>query len=346
MRLRNKYFLVLSLVLLVGIWVNADLQSAEEEPLFEVPIGWPQPNYDFSKNPLTPEGVELGRKLFYDPILSRDKTVACSSCHLYFTAFTHVDHALSHGIEDRFGIRNSPALMNLAWGKSFMWDGAINHLDMQALAPISAETEMDEEFPNVIRKLQQHKKYPAWFAAAFGDTAITGERFLKAMSQFELTLISANSKYDSVQRKEPNVAFTPSEKRGYKLFKKNCASCHAEPLFTTGGYANNGLPTDPTLMDAGRMRISQNPADSLKFKIPTLRNIEVSFPYMHDGRFKKLEEILQHYVSGIEASPTLAKELRGGIELSEAEQQDIIAFLLTLTDKHFLYNPKHGFPRF
>ncbi len=342
---KNRYPLLLLWGLLLSGFSLYEL-AQPGTPLFAVPPGWPAPNYDFSRNPLTEAKVELGRKLFYDPILSVDKSVACSSCHLYFTAFTHVDHALSHGVEDRFGIRNSPALMNLAWSQSFMWDGAIHHLDMQALAPISSHTEMDEDFAHVIEKLQQHKKYPGWFAGAFGDSSITGERFLKALAQFQLTLVSANSKYDQVQRQDSGVSFSEAEQRGYTLFQTNCAGCHREPLFTTGDFANNGLAVDPTLQDWGRMRISQNPADSLKFKIPTLRNIEVSFPYMHDGRFLKLEEVLQHYVSGVSTSPSLAPELARGISLSEPEQADLIAFLRTLTDKTFLYNPKHGFPRF
>lgn len=314
-----------------------------ESNLFYVPKNWPKPVYNFKNNPLTKDKVFLGRNLFYDPILSRDNSISCASCHSPFNAFTHVDHNLSHGIEDRIGTRNSPALMNLAWHQSFMWDGAINHLDMQALAPISHPAEMDEKIENVILKLNQTKKYKSLFFNAFGDSVATGEKTLKAISQFMLTLISANSKYDLVKRHQ--AKFTIQEKNGYKLFQKHCASCHQEPLFTNLQFENNGLKVDSKLNDIGRMKISQNPKDSLKFKVPTLRNIEFSYPYMHDGRFKKLNQVLSHYTNEIQKSSTLAESLRSTIILTSNEKVDIIAFLLTLSDKEFLFNPNHGFPR-
>lgn len=313
------------------------------QPLFEVPKNWPKPVYDFKKNPLTKQKVELGRELFYDPILSKNNQISCASCHSPYTAFTHVDHDLSHGIDDRIGTRNSPALMNLAWHNLFMWDGAINHLDMQALAPISHPDEMGETMEHVIQKLQQSNKYRHLFKRAFNDTIITGEYTLKAMSQFMLTLVSANSKYDSVMRKQCH--FTEQENKGYQLFKQHCSSCHAEPLFTNTGFENNGLPIDTTLNDMGRMRITKNSLDSLKFKVPTLRNIEFSFPYMHDGRFKKISDVLKHYASGIVHSKTLAKQLQQPIVLSSNDKVDLTSFLLTLTDKAFLFNPKHTFPK-
>jgi len=297
------------------------------------PETWPAPTYGFSKNPLTKPGISLGRKLFYDPVLSKDSTISCSSCHLSYTAFTHVDHALSHGIADRIGTRNSPALMNLAWASSFMWDGAVNHLDVQALAPISSHVEMDETIENVVAKIQREAGYRALFFAAFGDSLATGEHLLKALAQFELTLVSANAKYDQVMRREQ--IFSEQENKGYILFKNNCARCHAEPFFTNHGFEKNGLPFDTTLNDFGRMVITHQPADSLKFKVPTLRNIEFSYPYMHDGRFRKLGEVLGHYSN----NETL------GIQLSSNEKVDLTAFLLTLTDREFLFNPNFAFPR-
>ena len=292
---------------------------------------------------MTEEKVLLGRALFHDSILSRDNTVSCTTCHSQYTAFTHTDHDLSHGIDDRIGTRNSPALMNLAWQSTFMWDGAVNHLDMQALAPISSHDEMDSSMEEVVEKLQKSSIYPPLFQAAFGDSIATGEHTLKAISAFMLTFISANSKYDQVKRGE--AAFTIQEQNGYQLFQKNCASCHAEPLFTTNEFANNGLPVDTTLNDFGRMTMTQNPADSLKFKIPTLRNIEFSYPYMHDGRFRKLPEVLKHYNHGIQHSATLAPELQNFQPLTSNERVDLLAFLLTLTDKEFLFNREYSFPR-
>ena len=311
--------------------------------VFKEPPNWPKANYDFLKNPLSTQKIELGRALFYEPMLSRNNTISCASCHSQYTAFTHVDHDLSHGIDDRIGTRNSPALMNLAWHKVFMWDGAVNHLDVQALAPISHPDEMDEKIENVIIKLQKTKIYPNLFKKAFGDSLITGENTLKAISQFMLTLVSANSKYDSVIRKQ--TTFTLQEKNGYSLFKKNCSSCHKEPLFTNLEFENNGLPLDKDLKDVGRMKVTKNSKDSIKFKVPTLRNIEFSYPYMHDGRFKRLSDVLKHYTEKIQPSPTLSKQLQKPIVLTSNEKVDLIAFLLTLTDKEFIFNPKFSYPK-
>ncbi len=329
------------LFMLIPVLLSAFMQMKLK--LFEAPANWPKPLYDFTKNPLTEEKVELGRALFYDPILSKNNTISCASCHSQYTAFTHVDHALSHGIEDRIGTRNSPALMNLAWQKTFMWDGAINHLDVQALAPISNHLEMDEKIENVVAKLQKSKIYPSLFLNSFGDSVITGEHTLKAISQFMLTLVSKDSKYDSVMRKQ--TVFTTQESNGYKLFKKNCSNCHKEPLFTNGEFENNGLGVDTLLNDYGRMVVTKNSNDSLKFKVPTLRNIEFSMPYMHDGRFKKLKQVLDHYTDGIQKSKTLSPHLQQGIKLTSNEKVDLIAFMLTLTDKKFLFNTSYSYPK-
>jgi len=311
----------------------------------EYPASWPAPVYDFDKNPLTEEAIALGRKLFYESLLSKDGTVNCSNCQLSFTAFTHVDHALSHGIGDRIGNRNSMALTNLAWSKSFMWDGAVNHLDVQALAPISHPAEMGEDIAQVVQKLQATEIYPPLFYAAFRDSVISGAHLLKALSQFQLTLISANAKYDQVMRGEEGVAFSAQENQGFALFKTHCQTCHPAPLFTTGDFVNNGLPMDTTLQDQGRMTVTNQAKDFAKFKVPTLRNIEFSRPYMHDGRFETLMQVLDHYTNGIESNATLAPQLQNGISLSEKEQVDLIAFLLTLSDKTFLLNPDFAYPR-
>ena len=315
---------------------------ATKETILPIPKNCPKPSYDFTKNPLTEEKIELGRALFYDPILSRDNTISCTSCHSQFTAFTHVDHDLSHGIENKIGTRNSPSLMNLAWHKSFMWDGAVNHLDVQALAPISNSLEMDEKIENVVKKLQASKIYPKLFFKAYKDSIITGERTLKAISQFMLTLISSNSKYDSVMNKQ--TQFTAQEKNGYSLFQKNCSSCHKEPLFTNLEFENNGLAVDTFLKDYGRMKVTKNPSDSLKFKVPTLRNIEFSYPYMHDGRFKQLSQVLNHYTKGIKPGKTLSTQLLRPIALNSTEKVDLTAFLLTLTDRKFLFNKQFMYP--
>jgi len=335
--LKGRSGLFGALIFLVFAFVGS------KNKLFEAPNNWPKPVYDFTKNPLSAEKIKLGRALFYDPILSKNNTISCASCHSSFNAFTHVDHDLSHGIYDRIGTRNSPTLMNLAWHPSFMWDGAINHLDVQALAPINHPNEMGEKIESVVAKLQKARKYSLLYFKAFGDSIVTGEHTLKAISQFMLTLVTANSKYDSVMRKQS--WFTVQEKNGYALFQKQCAACHKEPLFTNFEFENNGLPLDSTLKDYGRMKVTNKRGDSLKFKVPALRNIEFSYPYMHDGRFKRLSEVIKHYTSGVQKSKTLSKILEKPISLTSDERVDILAFLLTLSDKSFIYNPKYAFPK-
>lgn len=309
----------------------------------DVPKNWPKPVYDFKNNPLTEEGFQLGRQLFYDPILSKDHTISCASCHLQATGFTHVDHELSHGIEGKIGTRNSLTLQNLAWNKNFMWDGGVNHLDVQPIAPITSEVEMNETLENVVVKLQNTEKYTTLFEKAFGTKKITGQLTLKAISQFLVSLTTSNSKYDRVLRKQEK--FTEIEQKGYTLFQKHCTSCHKEPLLTNDSYRNNGLPIDKELKDIGRMKITQNSKDSLHFKVPTLRNIEFTYPYMHDGRFKTLTEVVKHYNSGIQKSKLVSKELSQPMNLSDNERTELVAFLKTLTDKTFLFNPKYAYPK-
>ena len=307
------------------------------------PSYFPTPVYNLNNNPIDSATIELGRALFYDPILSKDNTISCASCHSPFNAFAHTDHDLSHGINDQIGNRNAPALFNLAWQSSFMWDGAINHLDVQALAPISHEKEMGETISNVVLKLQSTSVYPILFFNAFRDSSITGEKVLKSLSQFQLTLISANSKYDKV--KQGIEAFSEQEKKGYLLFQQNCNSCHSEPLFSNYKYAYNGLPIDTILNDFGKINVTLQKGDSLLFKTPSLRNLSYSYPYMHDGRFKKLNQVLNHYTNNIERSSLLSKELKSPIILSANDKVDLIAFLLTLNDKEFVFNQKHQYPK-
>lgn len=328
----KKLFVISTLIITVVSFKTID-------DLFVVPKNFPKPVYDFSNNPLSTDKIALGKALFYDPILSKDNSISCSSCHLSYTAFTHTDHNLSHGIDNRIGTRNAPSLMNLAWNKHFMWDGAVHHLDMQALAPINNHDEMDETIENVVAKLQQSSKYKQLFYKAFKDSNATGEHTLKAIAQFMVTLVSANSKYDKVIRKEVGYSFTDNEQKGYDLFKKNCSSCHTEPLFTNNEFENNGLKPDTFLNDIGRAKISQIPNDSFKFKVPSLRNVELSYPFMHDGRFPNLQMVLFHYTEDIHQSATLSSQLKNKIILSESDKNNLIAFLKTLTDEEFLHNP-------
>ena len=313
--------------------------------LFEYPEYWPKPEYNFSKLSMTEEEFQLGRHLFYDPLLSRDNTISCASCHLQATGFTHVDHDLSHGIEGRIGTRNSISIMNLAWNTSFMWDGGVNHLEVQALAPIISENEMDESLANIVEKLKNSKKYKSLFYKVHQDSLVTGQKTLLALTQFVVMLNSYNSKYDQYIRNELGGEFTEQEKNGLTIFRNNCASCHKEPLFTSKNFKNNGLSVDSTLNDFGRMIVTRKHQDSLKFKVPTLRNIQFTQPYMHDGRFETLQEVINHYTSGVQHSATLANELKEPIILTHKEKVDLLVFLRTLTDKKFLYNKRFSYPR-
>jgi len=315
----------------------------KDNHFFYPPDYFPKPVYNFEQPPLDSNKIELGRILFYDPILSKDNTISCASCHSPFNAFAHTDHDLSHGIFDSIGNRNAPALFNLAWQKTFMWDGAINHLDMQALAPISHPSEMGSNINEVIKKLNESKAYKELFLNAFQDSTISTSKILKALSQFQLTLVSSNTKYDKV--KMGKETFTEQEKNGYQLYKNNCASCHSEPFFSNYNFENNGLPIDPALNDMGRYVITENENDKRKFKVPSLRNLSFTYPYMHDGRFMTLQEVINHYTSGIEYSETLSLQFNKSIELSSNEKVDLISFLLTLNDKDFVFNKKHQFKK-
>lgn len=307
------------------------------------PNYFPEPNYKLDFSSKTYDLIQLGRALFYDPILSADNSISCASCHSPYNSFAHTDHAVSHGIHDSIGKRNAPALINLAWQKELMWDGASNHLDVQALAPITHPGEMAETIEHVIDKLQKSKLYQSLFKGAYGDTLINSQRMLKALTQFQLTLISDDSKYDKVRRNEDT--FSIQEIRGYQLFLTHCNSCHTEPLFTNHKFKNNGLNIDSQSMDLGRFNITKIPEDSMKFKVPTLRNISYTFPYMHDGRFKKLRSVINHYVDNNKEYKYISKELKQNILLSSNEKTDLISFLITLNDKNFIHNTENKFPR-
>ncbi|MEN9323724.1 MAG: Cytochrome peroxidase [Bacteroidota bacterium] len=325
-----------SLVVLTGFVLYQTTPMPVKNPAL-----WPKPYYDFTQNKATVEGFELGRKLFYDPLLSRDSTISCASCHFQATGFAHVDHELSHGIDGKVGNRNALALQNLIWSNNFMWDGGVNHLDVQALNPITNPLEMDETIPHVIQKLQADAQYPSLFSKAFGTSKITGQLLLKALSQFVIQLNSYNAKYDKVKRNE--AVFTNQEAHGYQLFTTHCSSCHQEPLFNSTSFERNGLAIDPYLNDLGRMKITGNPADSLQFKVPSLRNCQFTAPYMHDGRFSSLTAVIKHY-NQLSFKAKVSSKLRVPMQLSDNDRVDLVAFLKTLTDIEFLFNPNFSDP--
>ncbi|MBU3680926.1 MAG: cytochrome-c peroxidase [Flavobacterium sp.] len=331
------------LIRILGVLVMLGYTAYTTTPMpISIPNLWPKPYYDFAQNKPTVEGFELGRKLFYDPILSRDSSISCASCHFQATGFAHVDHELSHGIDGKVGNRNALALQNLIWSKSFLWDGGVNHLDVQALNPLTHPKEMDENIPHILQKLQEDSVYPGLFSKAFGTTKITGQLLLKALSQFMMQLNSCNAKYDKVMRNE--TTFTAQEALGYQIFKQKCSSCHLEPLFNTSSFEYNGLAVDPYLNDIGRMKITGKISDSLHFKVPSLRNCQFTAPYMHDGRFKTLTEVVKHYNS-LKPHLLLAKQLQKPLDLSDNDRVDLVAFMKTLSDTEFLFNPKYAYPK-
>ncbi len=316
-----------------------------EVPGFTVPGNFPVPVYGAEKNPPTRAAFELGRTLFYDPRLSRDGTISCGSCHQQFAAFANAGHQLSHGIDGLHGTRNAPALQNLRWKSDFMWDGGPVSIETMPLAPITNPLEMDETLDNVLHKLNADAIYPRRFQQVFGGSGpIDSYQFLRALAQFSAALTSGNSRYDHHMRQEAGGTLSPAELRGLTLLRQKCASCHAGELFTDESFRNNGLDRNFPL-DSGRAHITGRGIDVGRFKVPSLRNVARTAPYMHDGRFSTLVQVLDHYDHGMVESATLDQQLRRlgagpGISLSGQERQDLLAFLSALTDEQFLRNPQ------
>jgi cytochrome c peroxidase len=308
----------------------------------DIPNGFPDPVYRFSDNPLSKEGIELGRQLFYDGRLSLDGNYPCASCHQQMGGFGTYEHDRSHGYNGSHTLRNAPVLFNLAWQDKFHWDGEFSSLFDEAAQPINGHIEMAESFDGVISKLQKDPAYREQFRNVFRTEFISPAHVLKALAQFTGSMVSANSKYD--RYKKGLATFTAQEESGYQVFQTNCNSCHREPMFTDYNLRNTGLPVDNFLNDFGKMRISNDPGDSLKFKTPTLRNVYISSNYMHDGRFNTLAQCINHYRNGIQQSATLDPLLTNGIQLTDAEASDLALFLRTLTDSSFLQDARLGKP--
>jgi cytochrome c peroxidase len=223
-----------------------------------------------------------------------------------------------------------------------MWDGASAGVFEFASRPITNPLEMNETMPHVLEKVRQVHDYRLWFAMVYGDTAITGQRLMNVLGQFLLSIQSYNALYDRVMRHEDT--FNSYQARGYQVYKQHCAGCHTEPLFTNNGFENNGLPADTSLNDVGRYKVTGKTRDMYRFKVPSLRNVEVTYPYMHDGRFRNLQMVLLHYTTGIQQDKYLSPQLRKKIVLSTEEKQDLLAFLRALTDETFLKNRAYNDP--
>ena len=307
-------------------------------------------------NPLTVEGVALGRRLFYDPILSADSTMSCATCHIASANFTD-RQAFSKGVDGKNGKRSAMSLLNVGfYNKGLFWDGRAKTLEEQALIPVEDPIELHESWPNVERKLREHAKYPTHFRKAFGilqKQEITKEMTVKAIAQFERTLISrGDSRFDRFRKGE--IELTPDEQMGYDLFfdispeikDAECGNCHNEPLFTDNNYVNNGLDETKDLTqfaDLGRGAVTNSIYKNGTFRVPSLRNIELTAPYMHDGRFKTLEEVIEHYDRGGEPAMNVHSLIRP-LNLTNQEKKQLLVFLKTLTDNTFVNNPAYQSP--
>jgi cytochrome c peroxidase len=300
-------------------------------------------------NPLTVEGVSLGSELFFDRRLSADNSESCATCHQPRTGFSE-HRRFSAGIGGEIGTRNSMPLKNLAWKKEFFWDGRAASLREQVLQPIQNPIEMHESLDFLMKKLSTDTNYHRLFANAFGSPDITIDRLARALEQFLLVQVSFNSKFDRVSL--GTAKFTEEEQRGFQLFHTeydpyhgqygaDCFHCHGGALFQSQSFANNGL--DSTFADQGRYVVTKREGDQGKFSVPSLRNVAVTGPYMHDGRFRTLEEVVEHYCTGMKRSatldPNLAKHPDGGVPLSASDKRALVAFLKTLTDDRFLPPP-------
>ncbi|MFD2595192.1 cytochrome-c peroxidase [Sphingobacterium griseoflavum] len=311
-----------------------------ENPLLDlsIPTGFPEFNPAVYGNRPTTYGVELGQRLFHEPRLSGNNTVSCASCHNSGHAFAD-NKAQAVGVEGRIGLRNTPPIQNMAFMKFYNWDGHMLQLEKQVLVPIITHEEMNSSILEVIGKLSADTAYRHLFKKAFGDELITAERIFKSIAQYEYTLISANSKYDSVMRME-GAAFTEEEERGHHIFKEKCASCHSTALFTDQSFRNVGFPLNPSTQEAGRARVTGAAADYMKFRVPSLRNIAYTAPYGSFGQFIDLRALLDYFDKGVLPADNLDPILKSNgnrIPLSEQEKTDIIAFLGTLSDPAFIH---------
>lgn len=306
-------------------------------------------------NPMTVEGVELGRQLFYDPILSGDGTQSCASCHVQTDGFTDVNQ-FSTGIDGVQGNRNAMPLFNLAYYNAFFWDGRAATIEEQAFEPVTNPIEMHNSWTSAVASLQSDSDYPSLFKAAFGTDEIDSVLVSKALAQFERTLLSGNAPFDKYLRGEA-TGLTEQEEyemyQGFAIFmdeeKGDCFHCHGDqynPLWTDNLFHNNGLDASPT--DPGLYSVTGDASDYAKFKTPSLRNLAFTAPYMHDGRFATLDEVINHYSIGLQNSSTIDPLMKsvddGGVQLTPEEKQLLKTFLLSLSDSTFISNPNFQAP--
>lgn len=361
MSFKNKLIYALSLTLFIVLQSACNDEGPEvtyDPTPYNLSFGSFPPPLIPADNQPTVAGVELGRHLFYEKRLSRDNTQACASCHQQQDMFSDI-RQFSIGVDLLPGKRQAMAIFNLAWHSNGMfWDGRSPSLRDQALRPIQDPLEMHETLENAVAKLQADQAYKDKFVRAFGDDQITSDRIGLAIEQFEFTLISNQSKYDAYIKGD--AILSPAEERGRQLFFAEfdpffnqkggeCFHCHGGFNFTNDEYMNNGLDEESGFTDLGRFMVTHDDSDKAKFKVPSLRNIELTAPYMHDGRFATLEEVINHYNTGVKSSSTTDPLLfhsmePGGLQLTSEEKADLIAFLKTLTDTSISTDPRFSDP--
>lgn len=349
---KHKTILLLSF----GICLAILFMSNTKEPPKPTPYHFELPEFvsiyfepisEPADNPTTIEGVYLGRKLFYDKRLSEDMTMSCATCHQQSNGFSDF-RQFSIGLHNEVGIRNASALINLGWEKRFFWDGRSHSLEHQILDPVTNPIEMNNTWSEIINRISADSMYPKLFTDAFGVSDIDSNTIMKALAQFERTLISFNSKFDAYYFNGISDTLTAEEERGLNLFfgRANCNHCHSDVLLTDNFFRNNGLDEHP---DSGYARTTKLSGDIGKFKVPTLRNVAKTAPYMHDGRFSTLADVVDFYSSGIKSNSTNIdihmQPLGKGLRLTDEEKKDLIAFLKTLTDYDFLGNPNFADPK-
>jgi len=352
----NRFRMIFLSSLILLLFLTGFIEEERGEPyLFSKMKFFPEmpENPD---NPVTMEGVQLGRYLFYDPILSADSSISCASCHQQEYAFSDAPTIFSKGAGERKMIRNTPPLFNLAWYPELFWDGRAKSLEDQVFFSVRAPDEMNLSWTEVEKRINRNRFYRDKFAKIFGNQTIDSVMISKVIAQFERTLLSHNSKYDKVIRGE--AYFTDKEYAGFNLMndqtKGDCLHCHTtdgNALGTTLGFSNNGLDAiyEPTgYLDPGRGGVTGNLEEQGRFKIPSLRNVVLTPPYMHDGRFSTLKEVLEYYSTGVHYSANVDSKMefayRGGANLSETDKQNILEMLRTLTDSVFISDPRFGNP--
>jgi cytochrome c peroxidase len=348
-----------SVLLLIGMHACTDQRMVTAPAVYRgpTPVGlvyprWASdtahyPNIPYD-NPMTEEGIALGRRLFYEPALSRDGTVSCASCHVQEHAFSD-PRRFSVGVDGEAGHRNAMALVNLAWSHFFFWDARAMSLERQALEPVNDHLEMLNAWPEVIQRLKELPGYENQFDAAFGTFSFDSLHVVRALAQFERTLISFDSPFDRSHYACDTTALTTTEQRGMGLFfgKAHCADCHELPVFQDHGVINIGL--DSVLVDKGMGARTGIEWHMGRFKTPTLRNIATSAPYMHDGRFRTLEEVVDFYADDVHLNtPNFDDHMfawkLGVVKLDAQDRSDLVAFLQALTDSSFLTNPAYSAP--